>query len=130
MRLSKSADFAARIVVYLASEEGPHTMLCLAKKLEIPFHNLSKLVQALSKASVIETKQGKNGGIRLAKNPDEISLKTVIDVIDGPTRLSDCLTSSKACTLTGHCRIKEKFAQIQGKIDQLFDEVKIASMVH
>lgn len=130
MRLTKSADFALRLVVRLASDKAPHTMLDLSKTLDIPFHNLSKLVQALSKAGVIQTRQGKHGGVHLLKPPEEISLKTVIDVIDGPTRLSECLSKNATCSVSEGCKIKDKFAQIQHQIDTLFDEVKIAEMVH
>ncbi len=129
MRLSKSADFALRIVVELAHRPEPQTMPVLSEKLKVPYHNLSKLIQIMSKAGIIQTRQGKNGGVQLLKNAAEISLKTVIDSIDGPTRLSDCSSGTQACSFTPTCKLKEQFYQIQKQIDTLFDEVKIASML-
>ena len=121
MRITKSADFAMRVVLFLSNEKCPHTMPQLAEILKIPYNNLSKLIQALSKAGIVQTKQGKNGGVQLLKSPEEISLKTVLDVIDGPTRLSDCLVESKSCTLSCTCKLKNKLNEIQTQIDALLE---------
>jgi len=129
MKLTKSTDFALRVVVHLASQEQPVTMPQLSQKLRVPYHNLSKLVQVLSKAGVLQTRQGKNGGVLLQQSASHISLKTVIDIIDGPTRLSDCLSNKELCSLTHECRLRSVFSTIQSQIDLLFDGVKIADIV-
>ena len=131
MRISRSADFALRLLIYLASEKKTTTMPILAERLGIPYNNLSKLIQALSKAQLVQTRQGKNGGVQLLREPMEISMKAVLDVIDGPVRLSDCLipSNSDICLLNGHCKLKTTFSHLQHDIDSLFESVKIAQMV-
>ncbi|MGE4169952.1 MAG: Rrf2 family transcriptional regulator [Candidatus Margulisiibacteriota bacterium] len=129
MKLTKSADFAIRIVTYLATEEKSVTMPFLAETLGIPYNNLSKLVQVLAKSSIIQTRQGKNGGIQLLQDAATLSLKKIIDAIDGPTRLANCIPNEKACTLSGSCLFKEALQDIQVQIDALFDNVKIAQIV-
>jgi Rrf2 family protein len=128
MKITKSADFAIRLILFLAIENKPQTMPKIAEILYIPYNNLSKLVQALSKAGVIQTKQGKNGGIQLLKSPEDISLKTIIDVIDGPTRLSDCLADTRFCALTQTCKLKGVLHDLQHKIDDLLSEVSISKI--
>ena len=120
MKLTKSADFALRIVIYLASPQGKGaTMPLLAETLSIPYNNLSKIVQALAKAQVLQTRQGKNGGVALLRRPDQISLKTVIDVIDGPTRLTECLVNKDFCSLNGVCQLKSALGDVQRQIDTI-----------
>ncbi len=100
----------------------------LSKTLIIPYNNLSKLVQALSKAGIVQTKQGKNGGIQLLKSPEEINLKIILDVIDGPTRLSDCLADHRFCSLTQNCKLKGKLLDIQNQIDTLLETATLAQI--
>ena len=125
MKMTRSADFAMRIVLFLAVEDKSYTMPELADKLVIPYNNLSKLVQYLAKASIVQTKQGKHGGVKLLKSTSDISLKNIVDVIDGPTRLSDCLADSQACALTQTCKLKGVLQNLQNKIDNLLQEVTI-----
>jgi Rrf2 family protein len=128
MKLTKSADFALRIVIYLASPQGKGaTMPLLAERLSIPYNNLSKLVQLLAKAQVLQTRQGKNGGVSLMRRPDQISLKTVIDVIDGPTRLTECLVNKDFCSLNDMCQLKNVLGDVQRQIDSILEKKKISS---
>ncbi len=129
MKITKSADFAMRIVLFLADEQRPYTMPELAERLVIPYNNLSKLVQSLNKAGILQTKQGKNGGVRLFKSPDAISLKSVLDVIDGPTRLSDCLSDHQFCSLTRTCRLRGALNDIQNQIDGLLQGATLQSIM-
>lgn len=117
-----------RVVLYLSTEKKSLTMPQLADLLHIPYNNLSKLVQSLNKAGIIQTKQGKNGGIQLLKTPDTLNLKMIVDVIDGPTRLSDCLANHDSCTLSSHCKLKSKLRDIQTQIDTLLEEATLAEI--
>ena len=125
MKITKSADFAMRVILCLASDDKVETMPYLSEKIDIPYNNLSKLVQALSKAGIIKTKQGKNGGIQLLMKPADISLKTILDTIDGPTRLSDCLIDHRFCTQTQGCKLKGKLLDIQNQIDTILQNATI-----
>ena len=89
MKLTKSADYALRILIYLAGKEQQITNTALSKALEVPYHNLTKIIQHLARSEVIRSKKGKNGGITLNKRPEDISVRQVISIIDGPLNLSE-----------------------------------------
>ena len=130
MKLTKTTDFALRIITYLASEKRKETMPDLSKKLEIPYNNLTKLIQVLSKSSIIRTHQGKYGGITLDKKPEKINLREIIELIDGPTELAICNNrKSIDCKLIKDCKIKNKFNILQGQINSMFEDVTIAQMI-
>jgi Rrf2 family protein len=129
VKITKSADFAMRIVLFLADEQQSYTMPQLSEKLVIPYNNLSKLVQALNKAGILQTKQGKNGGVKLFKSANDISLKSILDVIDGPTRLSDCLSDQHFCTLNNTCRLKGALNDIQTQIDALLCDATLQKIM-
>lgn len=117
-----------RVVLFLSTEQRAHTMPHLAEVLSIPYNNLSKLVQSLSKAGILQTKQGKNGGVQLLKPAEDINLKTILDVIDGPTRLSDCLIDHRFCSLTQSCKLKNALNTIQHQIDELLENATLVTI--
>ena len=125
MKLTRTADFALKVLVYLSGEKELITMPVLSQKLAIPYNNLSKLVQTLAKAQIVQTKQGKNGGLKLLKKAENISVKMIVDLIDGPTNLADCIGNSEFCKSNKTCRLKGKLKYIQNKIDEVLEEVKI-----
>ncbi len=131
MKLNKSSDYALRLLIYLAAHEGSITMPVLATELGIPYNHLSKLIQQLSKAELIHTRQGKNGGVKLLRAPEDISMKNVLEIVEGPIRLTDCLISASEtdCKFVCHCKLKETFSVLQKKIDSMFEQVKIAQMI-
>jgi Rrf2 family protein len=129
MKLTKSADFAIRIIIYFAESGESSTMPELSEKLMIPYHNLTKLVQALSKQQILSTQKGKNGGVSLFASPEDISIKDIIEIIDGPTILSDCIKHENLCKLSGLCKLKTALGSLQGKINVLMDDVKISQLV-
>lgn len=130
MKITKSADFALRLVMYLSSQKQAITLQVLAKQLFIPYHNLAKLVQQLSRAGILSTKKGKSGGICLAVPSHDISLKQVVDVIDGPVRLSHCLNQKvNVCEFSSTCQLKNALGDIQNKIDTLMHDVKISTLM-
>ena len=129
MKLTKSADFAIRIVIYLAKTGEITTMPVLSEILMIPYHNLTKLVQALSKHEIVMTRKGKHGGLSLSKRSEFVSIKDIIEIIDGPTMLSDCLKHGDLCKLSENCKLKGVFSQLQQKINDLMDDVKISQLI-
>lgn len=127
MKMTKSADFALRIVIYLAQNPEGSTMPKLAASLGIPYNNLSKLVQQMSRGGVIQTRQGKNGGIALVHS-ESLSIRHVVDLIDGPTRLSECLHNPDYCSQTEACKLKTVLHRIQHDIDSILESYKISQL--
>lgn len=128
MKLTKTTDCAIRILMYLSGKKELATMPEIASNCLIPYNNLTKIIQKLSKSGYIHTKKGKNGGITLIKSADEISLKNIIDLIDGKTTLSECQKSPELCKLSEECKLKSVLYNLQEKIDALFDSVTIKQL--
>ncbi len=129
MKLTKSMDYATRVLIVLG-RGNTAKMPDLAEKLGIPYNHLVKIVQNLNRAGFLQTQTGRNGGIRLAKSPADISLKDILWATEGPVLLSECLSGGRdTCILNGHCKLKETFNALQGQIDRLFDEVKLAQVM-
>ena len=105
MQITRQADYAVRAVIYLA-QLGPEKRAAtsqIAQEQQIPPSFLAKIVSQLSVAGLLQTSRGASGGVSLAKAPDEISLLEVVEAIDGPILINECVSSSGACTFGDYC---------------------------
>jgi len=122
MQITRQADYAVRAMVYLA-QLGPNTRAAtgqIAKEKSIPPSFLAKIVSQLSVAGLLQTSRGARGGVSLAKSAEAISLLDVIEAIDGPILLNDCVGESMTCTFDDTCPLKPVWCDAQKMlVDQL-----------
>ncbi len=92
--LSKKTQYAFRALSYLADNygKGPVLISCIASEKNIPLKFLENILNELKKANLLKSKKGKGGGYSLKVSPKNISLATVIRVINGPIALLPCVS--------------------------------------
>lgn len=118
-----------RILMCLAKADTPMTMPVLSESLCISYNHLSKLVQKLRKAQMVKTLQGKHGGVAIKMAPEDITLRMVVDLIDGPTALSDCLDDENACGFSCDCRLKQTLGTLQAQFNAMMDDITVKNLV-
>lgn len=129
MRLTKSADYGLRIVIHLAQTGHTQSIKSLAGETGISYHHLVKIVQSLVKGAYLRTHQGKLGGVELAKPAASIKLRDIVDLIDGPTKLADCLDDDQSCKLYCDCKLRTALSDIQNEINGLLEKVTIKELM-
>jgi Rrf2 family protein len=105
MQITRQADYAVRAVTYLAqmgSERRAATSQ-IAQEQRIPPSFLAKIVSQLSVAGLLQTSRGARGGVSLARDPAEITLLEVVEAIDGPILLNECVGDNGTCTFSDDC---------------------------
>ncbi len=108
MQITRQADYAVRAMVYLA-QLGPDQRAAtglIAQEKNIPPSFLAKIVSQLSVAGLLQTSRGARGGVSLAKPAETISLLDVVEAIDGPILLNDCVSETSTCTNDADCPLK------------------------
>lgn len=118
MQITRQADYAMRAVLYLAelgSERRAATSQ-IAEQKNIPPSFLAKIVSQLSVAGLLQTSRGARGGVSLARPPEEITFLEVVEAIDGPILLNDCVLDSSACTFGESCAIRPVFCDAQAEL--------------
>src|SRR3974377_1545064 len=93
MQLTRAADYAVRVMVQLAASPTEKRVLLpeLAAATDAPESFLSKVLQALSRAGLIDSKRGHTGGFLISNRGRGASMLDVIEAIDGPISLNLCL---------------------------------------
>jgi len=115
MQITRQADYAVRAMVYLA-QLGPDQRAAtgqIAKEKSIPPSFLAKIVSQLSVAGLLQTSRGARGGVSLAKPPEAISLLDVVEAIDGPILLNDCVGVLSSCKYDDNCPLKPVWCDAQ-----------------
>lgn len=122
MKLQISTDYAIRIIVYLAQCEPK---LCSAaeasKQLGLSYNFFGKVALPLKKAGLIASVQGINGGYRLAKKAEDITLYDVIKTMQGEILVNNCLEEGSSCSNKlvadrNNCSVHNIFASLQTQI--------------
>ena len=115
MQITRQADYAVRAVLYL-TQLGPDRRAAtsqIAEDQQIPPSFLAKIVSQLSVAGLLQTSRGARGGVSLARSPEQISLLEVVEAIDGPILLNECVMNKNACTFGDSCPISPIWCDAQ-----------------
>ena len=115
MQITRQADYAIRAVLYLA-QLGPNQRAAtstVAQEKRIPPSFLAKIISQLSIAGLLHTSRGARGGVSLAREAKEISLLDVVEAIDGPILLNECVGESGNCSFEEDCPLHSIWQEAQ-----------------
>lgn len=90
IRMSKLTDYAIVILAHLARAHGTLTAQELAGRSRVPLPTVSKLAKELSKAGLVVSHRGRNGGYGLARAAEAISVAEIVEALEGPIALTEC----------------------------------------
>lgn len=130
MQITRQADYAVRAVLYLAQQrpDGLVTTAQIAREQHIPQTFLAKIMSQLSAAGLVYSTRGAHGGVRMARPAAEVSLLDVVEAIDGPMVLNECVADPNACPLGPNCAAHEVWCQAQAELVERLDRTKFAQL--
>ncbi len=131
MQLTREGDYAVRLMVDLAGAPGAVAPCrAIGARQEIPRAHLAKIVQILRRAGLVRTLRGAGGGVALALPPEEVTLRRVIEAVEGPMALNLCLVAPGACSRDGFCPVHPVWRKIQALLVKELDAVTLAALAH
>jgi len=131
MQITRQADYAVRAVYYLA-QLGPGRQAAtaqIAREQKIPLTFLAKIVSQLSAAGVVRATRGARGGVRLARAADDLSLLDIVEAIDGPITLNECVRDPSACPLGDNCAVHAVWCEAQADLVRRLAQTRFAQLV-
>ena len=99
MRITIESDYALRIVSALAEYSDVVDANTIAEKTSVSLRFALKILHKLVLGNIVSSYKGARGGYKLKIPPEQITLKTVIELIDGPIAIVRCLESSEGCSM-------------------------------
>ena len=126
MQITRQADYAIRAVRYLA-KQGPNQRSAtstVAQEMKIPPSFLAKIISQLSIAGLLHTSRGARGGVTLARDAKEISLLDVVEAIDGPILLNECVGDPADCEFSEDCLVHPIWVEAQESLVKRLRETR------
>ena len=114
MQITRQADYAVRAVLHLARTGDQRTATSMiAEEQHIPPSFLAKIISQLSIAGLLHTSRGARGGVTLAREAKDITLLEVIEAIDGPIQLNECVGDNGICSFDDSCPLRPVWCDAQ-----------------
>lgn len=133
MRITQEADYALRIVALLASHDSVVDANTIAEEAGVTQRFALKILRKLVLGEIVSSQKGASGGYRLLRKADEITLKDVIELIDGEIAISKCLSDKHVCSKQGinksACKIHLIFDAINQDLIKSLENITIASVI-
>ncbi len=133
MKLTQETDYALRIICRLAGKtsagEAPVGAATLSESVAVPTRFGLKILHKLSEAGLVMATRGNGGGYTLALSPDTLTLRRVIEAIDGPITLNRCISDSYACANNpdkNACRLHHVFETLNAALIERLDRLTVA----
>ncbi|EJF78414.1 iron-responsive transcriptional regulator RirA [Bartonella birtlesii] len=127
MRLTKQTNYALRMLMYCADNQGSLSRISeIAKAYAVSELFLFKILQPLVEAGFIQTVRGRNGGVKLAKPAAEISVADVVKVTEDNFSMAECFdTAESHCPLIDFCSLN---TALQKALNAFFDVLSVISL--
>ena len=130
LRVTKLTDYATVVLTVLAAEPG--TVLSaseLAERAGLEAPTVSKLLKPLAQVGLVEGFRGANGGYRLARPADAISLIEIVEAMEGPLGMTECSIHAGTCGIEDQCGVRANWRHINDVVVEALRSVTLAQML-
>jgi FeS assembly SUF system regulator len=132
LRLSRLCDYGVVLMAYLAAARvSTQSAQSLSAATGIPVPTVSKLLSTFARGGLLTAVRGARGGFRLAHDPQDISLTSIIGAIDGPIALTACLERPDgACEIESLCPSRQTWQIINAAVRDVLDRLTLADLIN
>ena len=130
MKLSTRGKYGLYAMYYLAlhTGEGPQTLQNIST-VGVPKQYLEQILGSLRRSGLVSTVRGAQGGYQIAHEPSEITLRDIIDSVEGPIELSECAAAEHSCQRSGTCPVRWVWQRVTDSINQELEKIKLSDML-
>ncbi len=123
MQITLESDYAARITDCLCKSEKRLDAKTISEETGVTLRFSLKILRKLVAAGITKSYKGTQGGYEIAKSPKEISLKDIIEAIEGYIVINRCIKGEFPCTKgTEDCKIQTAFCEISSKVKETMSQ--------
>ncbi len=131
MHITLETDYAVRIVSVLCVDGGRLDAKTISERSEVSQRFALKILRKLVVAGIVKSYKGTQGGYIVAVSPEEITLKTVVEAIEGTYYFSRCLAVDGVCSRGAKevCCYREAFSEISQLVRDKLESYNFADMI-
>ena len=130
MQITRSGEYGLRGLLFLAKQPAERVSLVseISKDQNIPETFLAKIFQRLSKAGLLRSIRGAKGGFSLGKPANEITMREIIEALEGPIALNRCLLKEGECAEEKSCPMHLVWEEVQRRFVEILDRTTMEDL--
>jgi len=130
IRLSKLADYSFVLLSQMVrGEKDSWSASELSALTTLPLPTVAKLMKQLAKAGIVSGQRGSRGGYRLAAPADHISISRIVEAVDGPIALTDCIDESEPdCAVMSSCPMHGGWERVNAAVRAALEEIFLSDL--
>ena len=130
MKFSSSIEYAIHSLIYISRNGGAAPVLVadVARAINVSETYLRKVFQQLVRTGLLMSQRGVNGGFFFSRPASEITLKDVVEAVDGSLPSYICMRKQKRCSISLDCPVKREFARAQARMAEVLDATSIKEL--
>ena len=131
MKISTKGRYGLRILLDLAIYDRgePRLIRDISESQQISMKYVSRLVINLRKAGLIQSIRGVHGGFRLNRQPRDISVLDVVEAMEGPVSLVDCVSRPEKCARHDQCATRDIWSRLSSGVRELMREITLQDII-
>lgn len=130
LRITRLTDYATLLMTVLAAApDTVHSAAALAERTHLELTTVSKVLKSLAQAGLVEGLRGVNGGYRMARAPQAVSLFEIVEAIEGPLEMTECSGDHSRCEHESHCGVAPHWRQVNDIIADTLRGMTLAQML-
>ena len=131
LRISRRAEYAVRTMVAVARAPSGAFISTpeIGKRMLIPQPFLVKVIGDLKRGGLVTTAVGRRGGVTLARPPEQITLRHIIEAVDGPpAAVTECLVDPGACSEREVCLAHDAWVRVRQSLQEQMDAISLRTL--
>lgn len=131
LQITRQTEYAIRGLQELAkrNSDKPVQLKAIAQTCGVSEAFLAKIFQMLSQQDIVKSHRGVKGGFSLGRKPEEITLRSIVEVCEGGIALNHCLRSVDPCERHEDCAISDAWRTAQQALVKALDETRLADLL-
>jgi len=130
--IRRNTDYGLRIMVTLAKHAGNGELISASQLVSngnVSYEVGRKLLQRLRDAKLVKSIMGSKGGFKLNRKPSKISLREIINVLQGEIYLNECLIHGRRCEFESECEVNTKLAPLQQLMADYLENITLEEIL-
>lgn len=129
LELSSEGRYGLRALIYMAQAEELVSAVKISEEAKIPRRLLARIMASLSRAGLVDSREGRGGGSRLARPPEEITLRDAVEATEGPFEVTKCIMEQRSCGEGRPCALHEAWEEGQEAILDYLDRQSLSDFI-
>ena len=126
--ISQRAKYALHALLALARKNGSLMIGEIAANERIPRKFLEKIIKDLIHSGLVSSHRGAHGGYTLARTPDQVSFRDVMEAVEGPFSINVCVTGQRDCSVLASCNMQRVWQEGQRRMLEFFADTTLADL--